>query len=186
MKSLKNTLQESLRIGIDDIPEFDFSDVKELYVLRFLDANAASHYPIFQIDVLTVTSMEFKEKENYYMFDGSSIGNVKANYYSVPGAIGKSQEYLYYNSDSYKVFTIFIHPELRDNFKNFVKELENIIRTPLNQRNEMYTADEIFDMLGISCTEMNNFGWCSKVKQFKMNVNGDVIINIQKYLRNNK
>ena len=127
---------------------YDFSNVKELYLVRFFKKNIVMQNCI-TIDIINVESIIIKDDDicilngDFKLNDNAFYLKMKFKYDLINGIL--------YRIDSlfHQYFDILIHPSLKDNFKKFVEDV-------LNNPDKTYFVDDVFDILNIECPEFED------------------------------
>ena len=160
MKTLNQHIQEKLIINqrFDEkliinknykSVSYDFSNVKELYLVRFFEKKNTESQNYITIDIINVESIIIKDDDNciingdFKLNDNAFYLNMKFKYDLTNGIL--------YRIDSlfHQYFDILIHPSLKDKFKKFVEDV-------FNNPNKTYFADDVFDILNIECPEFED------------------------------
>lgn len=153
MKTLNQHIQEKLIVNKNyKSVSYDFSDVKELYLVRFFKKNNKPENYI-TIDIINVESIIIKD-DDICILNGDFKLNDNAFYLKMKFKYDLTNGILYrIDSLFHLYFDILIHPSLKDKFKKFVEDV-------LNNPDKTYFADDVFDILNIKCPEFE--------KQFKV------------------
>ena len=164
MKTLNQHIQEKLIINqrFDEkliinknykSVSYDFSDVKELYLVRFLkNKNTSENY--ITIDIINVESIIIKD-DNNCILNGDFKLKDDAFYLKMKFKCDLTNGILYRVDGLFSLylfsqyFEILIHPLLKDKFKKFVEDV-------LNNPDKTYFADDVFDILNIECPEFED------------------------------
>ena len=160
MKTLNQYIQEKLIINqrFDEkliinknykSVSYDFSNVKELYLVRFFEKKNAESQNYITIDIINVESIIIKDDDicilngDFKLNDNAFYLKMKFKYDLINGIL--------YRIDSlfHQYFDILIHPSLKDKFKKFVEDV-------LNNPDKTYFADDVFDILNIECPEFED------------------------------
>ena len=149
MKTLNQHIQEKLIINKNyKSVSYDFSDVKELYLVRFLKKKTISENYI-TIDIINVESIIIKDNDNCIL-NGDFKLKDNAFYLKMKFKCDSTNGILYRVYGLFSLyFDILIHPLLKDKFKKFVEDV-------LNNPDKTYFADDVFDILNIECPEFED------------------------------
>ena len=159
MKTLNQYIQEKLIINqrFDEkliinknykSVSYDFSNVKELYLVRFLKNNNKSKNYI-AIDIINVESIIIKD-DNNCILNGDFKLKDNFFYLKMKFKCDLTNGILYKVDGLFSLyFDILIHPLLKDKFKKFVEDV-------INNPNKTYFADDVFDILNIECPEFED------------------------------
>lgn len=130
MKSLKHTIQESLRLKIDDKPEIDFSEASEIYRLTIIDGK-------IYIDIHTTDNI------TEYNNTLDIAGNNKSLFCDAihQGVYDYIFPHIAYKTHKNDGITIIMDPTLKDLFKN-VSDI--LYKTGYEQ--SLYINDKILDL----------------------------------------
>ena len=127
---------------------YDFSNVKELYLVRFFKNNNKSKNYI-AIDIINVESIIIKD-DDICILNGDFKLNDNLFYLKMKFKYDLTNGILYrIDSLFHQYFEILIHPSLKDKFKKFVEDV-------INNPDKTYFADDVFDILNIECPEFED------------------------------
>ena len=149
MKTLNQYIQEKLIVNKNyKSVSYDFNDVKELYLIRFIKNNKSKNYII--IDIINVKSIIIKD-DNNCILNGDFRMSSNAYYLNHVFKCDSTNGTLYRDDGlPYSAFCdVLIHETLKGNFKKFV---EYISKNPY----ETYSINDVFDILNIKCPEFEN------------------------------
>ena len=160
MKTLNQHIQEKLIINqrFDEkliinknykSVSYDFSDVKELYLVRFFEKKNTESQNYITIDIINVESIIIKDDDNCIL-NGDFKLNDNAFYLKMKFKCDSTNGILYKVDGLFSLyFDILIHPLLKDKFKKFVEDV-------INNPDKTYFADDVFDILNIECPEFED------------------------------
>ena len=151
MKTLNQYIQEKLIVNKNyKSVSYDFSNVKELYLIRFIKNNKSKNYII--IDIINVKSIIIKD-DNDCILNGDFRMSSNAYYLNHVFKCDSTNGTLYRDDGIGILHLVFcdvlIHESLKGNFKKFVEDV-------LNNPNKTYFADDVFDILNIECPEFED------------------------------
>ena len=127
---------------------YDFSNVKELYLVRFFKNNNKSKNYI-AIDIINVESIIIKD-DNNCILNGDFKLKDNSFYLKMKFKCDSTNGILYKVDGLFSLyFDILIHPLLKDKFKKFVEDV-------INNPDKTYFADDVFDILNIECLEFED------------------------------
>ena len=133
---------------------YDFSDVKELYLVRFFEKKNTESQNYITIDIINVESIIIKD-DNNCILNGDFKLKDDAFYLKMKFKCDLTNGILYRVDGLFSLylfsqyFEILIHPLLKDKFKKFVEDV-------LNNPDKTYFADDVFDILNIECPEFED------------------------------
>ena len=145
MRTLTQRIEEKLLVNKNykDV-SYDFSNVDELYLIRFKDAKSENY---IQIDIVEINKITIKN-DNTCTVDGELMLS-NAHYLNCEFKYDSKNGILYRIDHLFKRhYDILLHQSLKDNFKKFVQEV-------LNDPDRTYFADEVFNILNIEFPELD-------------------------------
>ena len=160
MKTLNQHIQEKLIINqrFDEkliinknykSVSYDFSNVKELYLVRFFEKKNAESQNYITIDIINIESIIIKD-DDICILNGDFKLNDNAFYLKMKFKYDLTNGILYRIDSLFRqYFDILIHPSLKDKFKKFVEDV-------FNNPDKTYFADDVFDILNIECPEFED------------------------------
>ena len=151
MKTLNQHIQEKLIVNKNyKIVSYDFNDVKELYLIRFFLSERMA------VNIIDIKNIKMKYDNNYDNYDSKCIVNgdfrLWKNCYYLNDVFkcDSTNGTLYRDDGPYARYCdVLIHESLKGNFKKFI---EYISKNP----HEIYSVNDIFDILNIKCPEFEN------------------------------
>ena len=148
MKTLNQYIQEKLIVNKNyKSVSYDFSNVKELYLIRFFVSDRIS------VNIIDIKNIKMTYDKNYNskcIVKGDFRLWKNCYYLNHVFKCDSTNGTLYRDDGLYSVFCdVLIHETLKGNFKKFV---EYISKNP----HETYSVNDIFDILNIKCPEFEN------------------------------
>ena len=148
MKTLNQHIQEKLIVNKNyKSVSYDFSDAKELYLIRFF---LSDRMAVNIIDIKNI-KMTYDNNYNSKCIVNGDFRLLKNCYYlNTVFKCDSSNGTLYRDDGPYARYCdVLIHESLKGNFKKFI---EYISKNP----HEIYSVNDIFDILNIKCPEFEN------------------------------
>lgn len=146
MRTLTQRISEKLLVNKNyKSPYYDFSNVMELYLIRF---NTAKPENCIQIDIVDINKIKMKDDDTCTVSGELILSN--AHYLNCEFEYDSKNGILYRIDNMFRMhYDILLHQSLKDNFKKFVQEV-------FNDPERTYFADEVFNILNIEYQELDD------------------------------